>query len=242
MASKLKKSVAELLNRAQLAINNTLNDDQILQRVAAYGYDEAKMLEGRGPHEQAQAAYNAKEAAAGAQGDATEQTVTARKAAYDAYQALAKIAKAIFKKDEPSLTALELRGEMPRATAAFLARAYRLFDNALNVPETASLLEEYRYDLTRLEQERARIVAFDDANQAQEAAKGDAQQATVDQNDAVVLLRDWYGQYIKIARVALRDRRQLLEKMNIPARTSLTKAQRAARRERTQRTRRRTLV
>ncbi|MGD2252620.1 MAG: hypothetical protein PVF70_06875 [Anaerolineales bacterium] len=49
---------------------------------------------------------------------------------------------------------------------------------------------------------------------------------------ALALLRDWYYQYRKIARVALRGRRQLLEKLGIPARTSRTKRQAAALRRR----------
>jgi len=71
------------------------------------------------------------------------------------------------------------------------------------------------YDQARLQSERAKITAFESANQAQEAAKGAAHQATREQDAALAALRDWLAQYIKIAKVALRDRKQLLEKLGV---------------------------
>ena len=61
----------------------------------------------------------------------------------------------------------------------------------------------------------------------QEAAFA-AQQATREQEAALSALNDWTAQYLKIARVALRDKKQLLEKLGVAARTTKTKAQRGA--------------
>ncbi len=41
-------------------------------------------------------------------------------------------------------------------------------------------------------------------------------------------MSDWAAQYLKIAKVALRGKKQLLEKIGVTARTSKTAAQRAA--------------
>ena len=53
-------------------------------------------------------------------------------------------------------------------------------------------------------------------------------QATQDQDAALVMMNDWVAQYLKIAKVALRGKKQLLEKIGVAARTTKTKAQRAA--------------
>jgi len=135
--------------------------------------------------------------------------------------------RAIFKDDKARLTALGLTGAAPRATAGFLASAVSLFDNAAGAPTLA----EYGYDAERLESERAKIAAFNLSNQRQEAAKGAAQQASREQDMALTSLEAWRAQYIKIARVALRSKSQLLEKIGVPARTSQTAAQRAARKK-----------
>ncbi len=59
-------------------------------------------------------------------------------------------------------------------------------------------------------------------------AKGAAQQATQDQDAALAALSDWMAQYVKIAKVALRGKKQLLEKIGVLAHTSKTVAQRVA--------------
>jgi hypothetical protein len=79
-----------------------------------------------------------------------------------------------------------------------------------------------------LQSERALIAAYEAANRSQEQAKGAAQQATRDQDAALKELDLWYRQYIKIARVALQDKKELLEKLGIRILSGKTAAQRAA--------------
>ena len=59
-------------------------------------------------------------------------------------------------------------------------------------------------------------------------AKGTAQQATQDQDAALAAMNEWVAQYVKIAKVALRGKKQLLEKIGVTARTTKTAAQKAA--------------
>lgn len=209
-------TIAERLNSAQLAISNSLADAEIQSLVAAYGYSSAKLTEGSDLYQGALAAVTAQKAAAGAQKQSTQELADAEKSARDAYQSLSKVARAIFKDDKARLTALGLTGTAPRSTAEFLASAPALFDNAAGAPALA----EFGYDAGRLESEKEKIAAFNLANQRQEAAKGAAQQATREQDAALTALEAWRAQYIKIARVALREKRQLLEKIGVPARTS----------------------
>jgi hypothetical protein len=55
---------------------------------------------------------------------------------------------------------------------------------------------------------------------SQEAAKGAARQATQDQDTALKTIHQWLAQYFKIARGALREKPQLLEKLGVSVRTS----------------------
>jgi len=225
--SRAKKSIADRLNAAQVAIQNTLADAEILTAVAAYGYSVEKINAGKALYDQAVAAVNAQIAAAGAQRDTTATMESAKQQAYAAYQSLAKVARAVFIQDKPRLIRLGLIGAMPKSTAGFLTAAYALFENA-SAPEIQSLLANYGYDSARLQSERALIAVYDAANRSQEQAKGGAQQATRNQEAALKELDLWYNQYIKIARVALRDRKELLEKLGIRAISGKTAAQRSA--------------
>ena len=224
MTSKPKQTIAQQLNSAQLAISNSLSDPEIQSLVAQFGYPADKLSPGKALYDCALSAVNAEKSAAGTQQESTRLLAQAEKSARDAYQSLAKVARAVFLKDKSQLNALGLNGSTPKDTAGFLAAAYTLFDNARTLPALA----DYGYDSPKLQSERAKIAAYDTANQQQEAAKGAAQQSTRGQDAALGALNAWTSQYLKIARVALRDKPQLLEKLGVLARTSKTAAQRAA--------------
>ncbi len=225
--NKAKTSIADRLNAAQVAINNTLTDAEIQAAVAAYGYSAEKINAGKEVYDRAVAAVNAQIAAAGAQRDATATMESAKQQAHAAYQSLAKVARAVFIQDKGRLTRLGLTGAMPKSTAGFLTAAYALFQNAI-APEIQILLTNYGYDSAKLQSEQALITAYDAANRIQEQAKGAAQQATRDQEAALKALDQWYSQYIKIARVALRDKKELLEKLGIRSLSGKSAAQRGA--------------
>lgn len=222
-----KNSLSDQLHSAQSVIANTLADAVIQARVAQYGYTVIKMLEGKTIYDSAILMSNAQTAAEGAYQLASAQFKAADRVGRDAYQALAQVARAVFIKNIAYLTTLGLRGVMPRSIAGFSTTAKQLFDNALGNPEILAVLTAFGYDEDKLQSERAKIVAYDDASLALEAAKGGAQQATQDRNAALKTLNDWVTTYIKVARVALRDQKQLLEKLGVIARTSPTAAQRA---------------
>ena len=224
MTSRPMHSIAGQLNAGQLAINNSLSDPEIQSLVAQFGYPADKLNEGKALYDAALAAVNAEKATAGAQQESTHSLAQAEKSARDAYQGLAKVARAVFTKDKAQLNALGLNRNMPLDTAGFLAAAYALFDNARTLPALA----DYGYDSPKLQSERLKVATYDSTNQQQEAAKGAAQQATRERDAALGALNDWTSQYLKIAKVALSGKKQLLEKLGVLARTSKTAAQRLA--------------
>jgi hypothetical protein len=228
MPAQLKTTIAGQLSAASLAINNTLGDAELQALVATYGYTAAKIQEGQELHTAAAAAVNTQTIAAGAQRQATLQARVAEQAARANYQALAQVARAVFLRNAATRATLGLVGSAPMSSAEFIAAANQLFDNVLNVTEISAALSAYGYDAARLTRERAAIAAFDQANQAQVAAMGAAQQATRDQKAALTAQAAWLAQYLKIARVALRDKPQLYEKLGGVARSSRTAAQRQA--------------
>jgi predicted pyridoxine 5'-phosphate oxidase superfamily flavin-nucleotide-binding protein len=221
MPTRPMTTTAQQLNAAQLAIVNSLADPEIKAAVAQFGYTTAKLNAGKRLYDTALAAVNAQNSGKGDQKAATADLKAKEKDARDAYQAAAKVARATLDKD--GLAKLGL-GKEPRGTAGFIQAGYTLFDNAAD----SGLLADFGYDADRLAAERAKIEAFDQANQAQEMAKGAAQQATQDQDAALAAMNDWVAQYLKIAKVALRGKKQLLEKIGVTARTTKTAAQRAA--------------
>ena len=212
MPTRSRLSIAQQFNVVQLAISNSLNDSEISEAVAEFGYTESRLREGLALYEAALAAVNAQKLDRGDQKVSTAEMQAAHRVARDAYQAAAKIARATL--DEGALTTLGLIGSTPRDVAGLLQAGFTLFDNAAQ----SGLLADYGYTPQRLAAERAKIEALDAANQAQKRAMGAAQQATQDRDAALAHLNEWVAQYLKIARVALRDRPALLEKLGVSAR------------------------
>lgn len=228
MSTKSRNSISEQLNFANVALNNSINDPEILNLVSNFGYTKEKLEEGLNLYKAAVDIVNTRTRLAGAQYQATEELKVKEKLAREAYQNLAKVARAVFKQDQARLAQLGIVGEMPKKIAEFIARGYTVFDNALSIDEIKTALSHFGYDEAKLTEERQKIVDFDLANQRQEAAKGEVQQASKNQEKALKEMNEWVAQYIKIARVALKDKKQLMEKIGVRVYSSKTPAQRQA--------------
>lgn len=217
-----RRSIAEQLNAAQVAISNALADSETLQMLSEYGYTAARIKEGQKLYETARLAVNNHKSLSGEQQETTSELNQTKISALDSYQALAKVARAVWVRDRSRLEALGLHGKTPRTTAGFITSAYTLFDNAGNSPGSNAVLADYGYTKTRLASERSKITAYDKLNQKQEAAKGEAQNAAREQEAALKALGDWLARFLKIARVALRTKKEYLEKLGVLVRSGRT--------------------
>lgn len=222
--SRNKSNISTSLTRAHKAIDNTLKSPAILKAVTPFGYSAEHMQAGMAVYESAVAAVHARTAAAGAQKLMGAHLKRTEKTAFAAYQTLSEVAKAIYRKAPEKLATIGLDRPMPRTTAPFLVEAFKLFDNASLKAE----LVDFGYHSKRLASERAKIVGYEQTYHEYQRAKGAAQHATQHQNSALETMKDWITQYLRIARAALRDQPQLLEKLGILVRSSKTEAQRNA--------------
>ena len=227
MPTKPMSKIEDQLRRANLAINNSLADEEIKALVAPRGYTTDKLTAGKALYEAAQTAVSGKTGVHGAKKDATSQVDQSQAAARLAYQDLAKTARKAFRDDKAKLAILGLSGPEPDSTAGFLNAARTLFDNA-KTPAVQAVLQDYGYTPEFLASERAKIDAFDQSDQSQEAAKGASEGATQTQQQKLADLNAWVSTYLGIAQIALRDRTDLQEKIGIKVRNQRTAAQRAA--------------
>mgnify|MGYP006886070977 CR=1 FL=1 len=226
--AKPKNAISERLTFANVAISNALSDSQIGILLGEYGYQTQKLSEGKALLEVADAMVKKQVAVHGSQKDSTARALAAEKTARVAYQNLAQVARAAFSRDKAKLAVLGLDNPMPKPLPLFITMATALFDNASHTAEIADILKSYGYNTDKLSKERGKIVELSAANQAQEAAIGSAQQATFEQNKAMEALDYWMGGFVKVAKVALREQPQLLEKLGILKRAGKTTAQRKA--------------
>jgi hypothetical protein len=212
MTIKPHTSASHLLYAAAIALTNTSELTDIKTTVAEYGYTTARLAEGQALYRAAEEALAAQRMALGDKKIATADMLVCGQLARDAYVAAVKVARATL--DDGQLATLGIEGKLPTRKAGLIQAGYTLFDNLA----ATSLLQDYGYTPGKIAAERAKIAAYEEAANAQRMAKGAAEQATQDRQAAMASLQDWLAQYIKIARVALRDRRELLEQIGVKVR------------------------
>lgn len=211
----LNESINSLLNSAQVAIDNALNNSEIQTYLSEYNYTPERIQAGKTLYETALAAQQKQQAEYGEQLSATETVNQAWSKAQKSYMRLIKLARVIFKNNPGIATQLGLNGQRKRSLSGWLLQAQQFYTNALNSAEVLNGFAEYGITEDKLKAAQTETLAVEAANAAQEQEKGEAQDATQQRDQAIDLLDDWLSDFIAIARIALEDRPQLLEVLGI---------------------------
>ena len=207
--------IPDRLSRANTMLTNVQSDPMLSDALAAYGYDETVLQEGQALLDRAQTAQQAMLAEYGRQYDATDAVRSAYEAANTVYMRHVKIARVALKNRRGAAAALQLLGDRKASIRGWLEQATTFYDNALANETVQAALARFNITPEVLAEAQADVQAVADANSAQEQEKGDAQDATQARDAAVDALDDWMADFRVIARVALEERPQQLEKLSI---------------------------
>lgn len=226
MPTRPNQSTLAFVQNVELALNNALNEANIYNKLSSFGYNRDKLNEGLTLLNNTKSLINRHSSLFGEQKDITKALSKAQKEAIKAYQGLVKIARAILSKEK--VAQLGVTGVMPKSISTFLTKADIAFNNALTIDDIKEELRSYGYDEKKINSEYNKIKELERLNERQEAAKGELQQLTKDKEKALSELRKWFSKFIKVARVAFEDNKQLLEKLGIRTYSNKTPAQRQA--------------
>jgi len=213
--SSSRRSMAGLLTAVEMALEASLQNEDILLRLSRFGYHRQRLLKGQQLLTEAKLSRQNQLAARGEQQQLTAQLVQDLYNASNAYQQVAKFCRTIFAEEKAVLITLALDKPTPRKSAGFIVQAQKLFNNINSNEEIRTILSDYTIDKQRLQDDYEPIETYIQNKYRQVQAIGHSQVATVTKNDAFKALRKYYGQFRRIARIALRDSPQLLEKIGI---------------------------
>lgn len=208
-------SIDERLLRAGVAINNALNDAGIQNALAVFGYDANRINEGKTLLEAADNLVKQHKKEYGEQYEATGAFKAALNTADRAYMKSLKVARIAFTEKPDAQTALMLYGIRKRTLSGWIQQAESFYKNLLADADFMAQMAVYGYTQEKLEAELSLVQAVSDANLAQEKEKGEAQQATYDRDAKMDELDKWMSDFVAIARIALDENPQWLEKMGI---------------------------
>lgn len=209
------QSIDSRLLAAQVAIDNALNDAEVQGYLAQYGYDSVRIGQGKSLYDTVQALHQKQKAEYGDQFAATEAVQAALEEANAEYMRSVKVARVVLKADRAAFQKLDLNGKRKASISGWLNQARQFYTNALADSDILAKLGQFGITQARLESGKLLVDAVETANAVQEKEKGEAQQATIERDADLDKLDDWMSDFTAIARVALEEKPQFLEKLGI---------------------------
>ena len=236
------QSISEKLASAGTLIDNSLTDPEILAKISEMGYDEAALNEGKQLKDEANTLHLQQIKEYGEQFGATQALHDALDAASEAYMNAVIVARIAFKNDVAAQSTLQITGPRSLTVNGLLDQAEVFYSNLLANPEMQTPMqnydiirehpgygpkrisddlnnEKYGYVETKLQEEQAMMEAARQAYLVQYKEKGDAQAATKARDAKLDKLNTWVYDFKTIARIALKDEPQKLERLGILVRS-----------------------
>lgn len=227
--SNLKIRISEFLLSAQVMIINALSDSMIKKALEGYGYAEEKLLAGKKLYDEIIVLDNLRKMKYGERIAATAELNNAWETAKQQYMQTLKITRVAFRENVKADKAIFLHGVRKRTLSGWLLQARVFYDNILNDGELREILSRYGYSSERLRQESALLDQVVDKSFQQKKEIGEAQEVTEARDKKIDELAQWISDLRAVAKVAMADDPQQLEKLGILARTSpVSKSQKPA--------------
>ncbi|WP_412060705.1 hypothetical protein [Rubrivirga sp. IMCC45206] len=213
----MPESIDKQLNDTRVRLVNAKTDAALQEKLAPRGYTPEKLDEGLALYKTAADAQDTLQKEGGEQEAATDAFTEAHKTCRELYDPHVGYARVLFDGDREARKALGFSGRRKRSTAGWIRQAQQFYANALADPDYVAKFAGISIPQTELEDGQARAAAVAAADETQEREKGDAQRAKDKRDQALDALDDFMDPFLGIARVALADDPQLLEKLMIRA-------------------------
>jgi anion-transporting ArsA/GET3 family ATPase len=210
--------IDQFLLSSQIMIENSLSDGIIKTALANYGYTEEKLKTGKQLYEEAVALQNAQKKEYGDQIAATAELNNTWEMAHQQYIRTLKIARVAFNDNIKADKTTMLFGRRKQSLSGWLEQARAFYKNLLGDTDFLAALSEFGYTEEKLRQESTLIDQVISKHLAQKKEIGEAQEATETRDKALDKLANWISDLRAVAKVALEDNPQQLEKLGILAR------------------------
>lgn len=190
---------------------NLSKEGDLKTELAEYGYDDAKIAEGKALYDEARKTFDAniKE---------TREETSASLAFQEKYQNVQKKyithrkkARIVFEDNEEALRQLKLKGSAARAIASAMEEMRAFYQLLDTTPNLLTPLKQLKINEEDIKNQLQELPEVEKAYATYLQEKGESQQATRDKNKAFETLDKWVSKFHKVAKIALEDRPQLLE-------------------------------
>ncbi|ATA72573.1 hypothetical protein CGC49_04230 [Capnocytophaga sp. H4358] len=201
----------QMLQNFGAMFENLSKEGDLKTELAEYGYDDAKIAEGKALYDEARKTFDAniKE---------TREETSASLAFQEKYQNVQKKysthrkkARIVFEDNEEALRQLKLKGSAARAIASAMEEMRAFYQLLDTTPNLLTPLKQLKINEEDIKNQLQELPEVEKAYATYLQEKGESQQATRDKNKAFETLDKWVSKFHKVAKIALEDRPQLLE-------------------------------
>lgn len=218
--SNLQNRIDVFLLEAGVMIENALSDPQVKQALEGYGYNEDKLSVGKKLYDEAMVLQNAQKKEYGEQVAATAELNGIWETADKQYMRALKIARVAFQGNAKVNKSIMLYGTRKPSLSGWLEQTKAFYANILGDDELLNLIAGYGYTREKLQTESALLDQVTATHMQQKKEIGEAQNATQARDKVFDDLAKWVSDLRAVAKVALEDNPQHLEKLGILARTA----------------------
>ena len=213
--SHQKNSLADFMQGAHTLIENAIASPELVAVLACYGYDAARLEEGRSLWAIVDGLTKKQVADYGRQYEATQSYEKAWTMAHAAYMKTLKVSRVAFGGDAGAVAALKLYGPRMQTIAGWMDQATTLYANLASDARLSAGLTRFGYSAAKLEVEKALVEDLRLEIQAQAQKTGDAQSTTAARDVKLRELDTWISDFRTICRVAFYENPQELEKLGV---------------------------
>ena len=211
MATKRTLSEAEALEQYRVSFENVENQTEIATIMAEFGYDETLLTEGKTLLTKTREAFDLNKTEDDETTVAYSNFSTTKENLAKVYSLHRKKGKVIFRKDEPILKNLGLKGSLPSAYIKWLETVKKFYAVAVGNSEIETKLARLKVTPAELQETVVLITSLETARAEYLKEKGESQDATKSKDKAFAEIDDWMSEFYAVAKIALEDNPQLLE-------------------------------
>jgi hypothetical protein len=213
------EKISDLLESANLIITNTMQNEEILAAVGVFGYSIEKLQQGKDLYDLTRSLDLKQSQEYGEQHQATFDLRESFNEAGKVYITSLKVARIALKGSKEASTALMLHGSRKIDVSGWLEQAITFYSNLIS--NEAYMVEMLKFNRTPelLQAEYDMVMNVQNLNNLQQKEMGEAQQSTKDRDKKLDELLEWVSDLKKIAKLALEEKPQLLEKLGILVRS-----------------------
>ncbi len=211
--SEQRKSMDQRLLEARIVIDNSLGNQDILDAVTLFGYDQPRLQAALALYNEVIDLVAAQRKEYGQQYEATNTLQSAWDTADAAYKRTLKISRLVFEGNAEARNALGLNGRRKISIGGWIEQTMFFYKALLETPAFIAAMTPYSYDQVKLSAENALVQAVIDAKSQQNTERGQAQEATKIRDAKMDELDQWISAYKTVAEVALDETPQKLEQL-----------------------------